>query len=87
LTESGREGRIRHGSVEVYDVEVEQHRTDFVDRDQESCNRSVEPNEREQAVLRFLRSQQVVVVLDVKEYYIDNAGKILGVLTHIVQNA
>ncbi len=36
---------------------------------------------------KFLRLQQAVVTLDVKEYYIDNAGKILGVLTHIVQNA
>jgi hypothetical protein len=36
---------------------------------------------------KFLRLQQAVVTLDVKEYYIDNAGKILGILTHIVQNA
>jgi hypothetical protein len=36
---------------------------------------------------KFLRLQQAVVTLDIKEYYIDNAGKILGVLTHIVQNA
>jgi len=36
---------------------------------------------------RFLRLQQAVVTLDVKEYYIDNPGKILGILTHIVQNA
>jgi hypothetical protein len=36
---------------------------------------------------KFLRLQQAVVTLDVKEYYIDNASKILGVLTHIVQNA
>jgi hypothetical protein len=36
---------------------------------------------------KFLRLQQAVVTLDVKEYYIDNAGKIFGILTHIVQNA
>jgi hypothetical protein len=36
---------------------------------------------------KFLRLQQSVVTLDVKEYYIDNAGKILGVFVHIVQNA
>lgn len=36
---------------------------------------------------KFLRLQQAVVTLDVKEYYIDNVGKILGVLAHIVQNA
>ena len=36
---------------------------------------------------KFLRLQQSVVTLDVKEYYIDNAGKILGVLSHIVQTA
>jgi len=36
---------------------------------------------------KFLRLQQATVTLDVKEYYIDNAGKILGILTHIVQNA
>jgi hypothetical protein len=36
---------------------------------------------------KFLRLQQSVVTLDVKEYYIDNASKILGILTHIVQNA
>jgi hypothetical protein len=36
---------------------------------------------------RFLRLQQAVVTLDVKEYYIDSPGKILGILTHIVQNA
>jgi hypothetical protein len=36
---------------------------------------------------KFLQLQQSLVTLDVKEYYIDNAGKILGVLTHIVQNA
>jgi hypothetical protein len=36
---------------------------------------------------KFLQLIQAVVTLDVKEYYIDNAGKILGILTHIVQNA
>ena len=35
---------------------------------------------------KFLRLQQAVITLDVKEYYIDNAGKILGILTQIVQN-
>ena len=36
---------------------------------------------------KFLRLQQAVVTLDIKEYYIDNAGKILGVFTHIIRNA
>jgi len=36
---------------------------------------------------KFLRLQQALVTLDVREYYIDNAAKILGVLTHIIQNA
>ena len=36
---------------------------------------------------KFLRLQQAVITLDLKEYYIDNAGKILGILTQIVQNA
>jgi hypothetical protein len=36
---------------------------------------------------KFLRLQQVLVTLDLKEYYIDNAGKILGILSHIVRNA
>jgi hypothetical protein len=36
---------------------------------------------------KFLQLQQSVVTLDVKEYDIDNAGKILGVFVHIVQNA
>jgi hypothetical protein len=36
---------------------------------------------------KFLRLEKAVITLDVREYYIDNAGKILGVLTHIVQNA
>jgi hypothetical protein len=35
---------------------------------------------------KFLRLQQVVVTLDVPEYYIDNPGKVLGILTQIVQN-
>jgi hypothetical protein len=33
---------------------------------------------------KFLRLQQSVVTLDVKEYYIDNPGKIIGILSHIV---
>lgn len=36
---------------------------------------------------KFLRLQQATLTLDVKEYYIDNAGKILGILTQIIQNA
>jgi hypothetical protein len=36
---------------------------------------------------KFLRLQQTVLTLDIKEYYIDNAGKILGILTQIVQSA
>jgi hypothetical protein len=36
---------------------------------------------------KFLKLQQAVITIDVKEYYIDNAGKILGVLTNILQNA
>jgi hypothetical protein len=36
---------------------------------------------------KFLKLQQLVVTLDVKEYYIDNPAKVLGILTHIVQNA
>jgi hypothetical protein len=35
---------------------------------------------------KFLRLQQVVVTLDIPEYYIDSPGKVLGILTHIVQN-
>jgi hypothetical protein len=35
---------------------------------------------------KFLRLQQTVVMLDIREYYIDGASKILGILTHIVQN-
>lgn len=36
---------------------------------------------------KFLRLEQSVLTLDLKEYYIDNAGKILGVLKHILENA
>ena len=36
---------------------------------------------------KFLRLDQSVLSLDVKEYYIDNAGKILGVLKHILETA
>ena len=36
---------------------------------------------------KFLRLQQTVITLDVREYYIDNAAKIVGILTHIVRNA
>jgi hypothetical protein len=36
---------------------------------------------------KFLRLQQAILTLDVKEYYIDNAGKLLGILTQIVENA
>jgi hypothetical protein len=36
---------------------------------------------------KFLALQQAAVTLDIKEYYIDNASKILGILTHIVRNA
>jgi hypothetical protein len=36
---------------------------------------------------KFLRMQQAVATLDLMEYYIDNAAKIFGILTHIVQNA
>ena len=35
---------------------------------------------------KFLRLEQVVLTLDLKEYYIDNAGKILGVLKHILES-
>jgi hypothetical protein len=34
---------------------------------------------------KFLRLEQTVLTLDLKEYYIDNAGKILGVLKHILE--
>ncbi len=36
---------------------------------------------------KFLHLQQAVVTIDVKEYYIDNADKILGILTYVIQNA
>jgi hypothetical protein len=36
---------------------------------------------------KFLRLEGTTVTLDLKEYYIDNLGKLVGVLTHIVQNA
>jgi hypothetical protein len=36
---------------------------------------------------KFLRLQQTVITLDVKEHYIDNAGRMLGILAHVVQNA
>ena len=36
---------------------------------------------------KFLRLENTTVTLDIKEYYIDNIGKILGVLQHIVENA
>ena len=36
---------------------------------------------------KFLRLQQSVLTLDLKEYYIDNTGKILGVLKHILETA
>ena len=36
---------------------------------------------------KFLRLENTTVTLDLKEYYIDSIGKILGVLQHIVENA
>ena len=36
---------------------------------------------------KFLRVEGTTVTIDLKEYYIDNLGKLLGVLTSIVQNA
>ena len=36
---------------------------------------------------KFLRLTQSELTLDLKEYYIDNAGKILGVLKHIFEIA
>ena len=36
---------------------------------------------------KFLRLENSTVTPDVKEYYIDNVGKILGVLRHVVENA
>ena len=35
---------------------------------------------------KFLRLEDTTVTLDVKEYYVDNIGKILGVLRHVVEN-
>lgn len=34
---------------------------------------------------KFLQLEGDVVALDVKEYYIDNLGKILGILGHLVR--
>ena len=36
---------------------------------------------------KFLRLEGTTVTLDLKEYYIDNLGKLIGVLMYIVQNA
>jgi hypothetical protein len=36
---------------------------------------------------KFLRLQGTEIVLDLIEYYIDNAGKILAILNHVVQTA
>lgn len=36
---------------------------------------------------KFLQLRLAVVTIDIKDYYIDNAGKILGILTHVIQNA
>lgn len=36
---------------------------------------------------KFLRLTGTTVTLDLKEYYIDNLGKLVGVLKHIVQTA
>ena len=36
---------------------------------------------------KFLQLEQAVLTLDLKEYYIDNAGKIVGVLKHILETA
>ncbi|HTU16478.1 MAG TPA: hypothetical protein VMG10_00320 [Gemmataceae bacterium] len=36
---------------------------------------------------KFLRLEQSMLTLDLKEYYIDNAGKILGVLKYILETA
>lgn len=36
---------------------------------------------------KFLRVEGTTVTIDLKEYYVDNLGKLLGVLTSIVQNA
>ena len=36
---------------------------------------------------KFLRLAETTVTLDLKEYYIDNPGKLVGVLTYIMQHA
>ena len=36
---------------------------------------------------KFLQLEKTVVMLDLKEYYIDNLGKIVGVLKYIIENA
>jgi hypothetical protein len=36
---------------------------------------------------KFIRVTGTTVILDLKEYYIDNLGKLIGVLKYIVQNA
>jgi hypothetical protein len=36
---------------------------------------------------KFLRLEGTTVTIDLKEYYIDNLDKLVGVLTYIVQNA
>ncbi len=36
---------------------------------------------------KFLRLEDTTVTLDLKEYYIDNLGKIIGVLQDIIENA
>jgi hypothetical protein len=36
---------------------------------------------------KFLRLEGTTVTLDLKEYYIDNLGKLIGVLMYIIQNA
>lgn len=36
---------------------------------------------------KFLRLEATTVTLDLKEYYIDNLGKILGVFKHILESA
>ncbi len=36
---------------------------------------------------KFLRLENTTVTLDLKEYYVDNVGKIIGVLQYIVENA
>ena len=36
---------------------------------------------------KFLHLQQEIITLDIREYYIDNLGKILGVFKHIMESA